>query len=72
MIIQICEKCHKPITCPLDACVCHAIKSEREKIIKWANKMKKYQEEIPVVNLHGEGFGQGFGLAMNNLIKKLN
>ena len=45
MLIKICEKCHKPITCPLDACVCHAIKSEREKIIEWAEKRKEELEE---------------------------
>ena len=40
MIIKICEKCHKPITCPLDACVCHAIKSEREEIRKIYDRQK--------------------------------
>ena len=49
MIIQICEKCHKPITCPLDACVCHAIKSEREKIVELCKGMKllKPYEAVP-------------------------
>ena len=64
MIIKICEKCHKPITCPLDACVCHAIKAERERIcgeIKFSNDFS-----------YAEIDGKVYDIKDPNHIKKLN